>query len=117
MNDAPSILVKDELAASDRPSWLPDELIQLPRRILFQNEFVGVVLVGLRQGHELSFKRSSRLLVIIAFGRVQVIFARGFRTLQEGGQYRVERSEDCELRAVTEADLLLFVPTDLAANF
>lgn len=117
MNDVPSTALDDESAASDMSSWLPSELIQLPHRILFQNEFIGVVLVRLKQGHELLFKKTSRLLMTVTFGRAQVIFGRRLLTLREGGQHRVELSEDCELRAVTETDLLLFVPTDRAMSF
>lgn len=115
MNDTSSILLKKEWA--DKPSWMPSELVQLPHRILFQNEFIGVVLVGLKQGHELLFNKTSQLLVTVTYGRVQVILGRRSLTLREGGQHRVETSEGCELRAMLETDLLLFVPTERAASF
>lgn len=117
MKEATSIFSRDEAAVLDKPSWMPNELIRLPHRILFEIEFIGVVLVRLRQGHELLFKRSSRLLVTVAFGRAQVIFERGFRTLLQCNQHRVETGENCELRAMAETDLLLFIPTVKAVNF
>jgi len=117
MNDGPSILLRDKLAAWGKPSCMPQELVPLPHRVLFQNEFIGVVLVGLKQGHELLFNKTSRLLVTVAYGRAQIIFGRRFLTLREGGQHRVEMSEGCELRALLETDLLLFVPTERAASF
>lgn len=117
MNETASILSRDDVAVLDKPSWLPDELMRLPYRVLFENEFIGVVLVRLRQGHELLFKRGSRLLVTVAFGWTQVVAERGFRTLFQCSQHRVEPVENCELRVVAETDLLLFIPTVKAMSF
>ncbi len=117
MNKAPVILLRTRLSAMNETSWLPNELVVLPHRILFQNEFVGVILVGLKQGHESFFKKTVRLLVTVTHGRARVAFGNQFRTLREGNQHRVEMSEGCELRALLETDLLLFIPTDRAATF
>jgi hypothetical protein len=111
MNDISLILVKNERAVSDKPSWMPNELIPLPHRILFQNEFVGLLLAGLKRGQELLLQPTSSLLLTVTHGQVQLIKRNRFFTLRESGQHRLETDEDWEIHAVSEADLLFFIPT------
>lgn len=117
MNNEPVMLLRRRWPMPDEATWVPDELVVLPHRVLFQNEFVGVILVGLTQGYELLFDKPSHLLVTVTHGQARVAFQGRRKTLREGSQHRVEMGAGCALRALLETDLLFFIPTDRAINF
>jgi hypothetical protein len=98
---------------SDTPSFV-DPLLSLlnglPCRTLFQNEFVSLVLVGLKSGQELLLCPAPVLLLTVGRGRVLLRGMDRLATLNEGGQRRLEQGDHWEISALSESDLLLFIP-------
>lgn len=86
-------------------------MVQLPFRLLFENEFVRIVLVGLsRETDRIRLQPHRPVLVTVTFGRA---LARGegvVRELAEGSQLRLEPGVLYRLRPVEAADLVFFEP-------
>jgi hypothetical protein len=117
MNISTPVISNDELSALDQMSGLPGELIHLPHRTLFQNEFVGLVLVGLKGGQKLLLQPIPTLLLTVTHGRVQLIRRNRFFTLREGGQHRLESGDYWGIHAAFDADVLFFIPTSRASAY
>lgn len=83
----------------------------LPKRLLFQNSCVQLVLVGVKTGQELAnFQSPVPLLLVVTFGQVTVD-ANGWRhRLGEGDQFRLEPRTAYEVQALEASDLLFYIP-------
>ncbi|HVU28044.1 MAG TPA: hypothetical protein VHG71_09960 [Verrucomicrobiae bacterium] len=90
-------------------------MTDLPHRTLFQNEFVSLVLVGLKHGQELLLQHTPFVLLTVTHGCVQLLGTGHLITLREGGQRRLESDNHWQIHALSEADLLFFIPTIKAA--
>lgn len=82
----------------------------LPCRTLFQKEFVSIILVGLKSVQELLPHPAPVLLLTVGRGRVLLRGLDRLATLNEGGQLRLEQGDHWEISALSESDLLLFIP-------
>lgn len=99
------------LLAETLPQSIIASLKALPKRLLFQNDCVQLVLVGLRRAQELeNFRNPSALLMVVTFGRVLVRNQECVHKLDEGGQIRIEPQYLYHIRALETADLLFFIP-------
>jgi hypothetical protein len=93
-------------------------VIQLPSRVLFENEFVRIVLVGLtRETDRIPFQPRAPALVTVTFGRALVRGEGVVRELVEGNQLRLEPGVLYRLRSVEAADLVFFETTRSSYNF
>ncbi len=82
-----------------------------PKRLLFRNDCVQLVLVGLNSGQELrEFVPGTPLLMVVTFGRVMVRTGNRTYKLLEGEQYQVLPTSNYEVRALEATDLLFFIP-------
>lgn len=90
---------------------LKEAVDELPSRLLFENEFVRIVLVGLsRETDRIQFQPCRPVLVMVTFGR---LLARGegvVRELAEGSQLRLKPCVQYRLCPVEAADLVFFEP-------
>lgn len=97
--------------AETLPQTIMTALGEAPKRLLFRNDCVQLVLVGLRAGQELKeFVPGTSLLMVVTFGRVVVRTGNRTHKLLEGEQYQVLPSGHYEVRALEAADLLFFIP-------
>ena len=80
-----------------------------PHRVLFENDYMCQILARLEAGEEISLRSSPLLLLTLREGRALFQGAHCARTLPEGEQLRLERSEPWEILALTDAILLFFV--------
>ena len=99
----------DESRVAQSKSICIDWLTALPHRVLFQNKFLRLVLADFKRGQILSFSPHSSLLVTIAHGHVQFVRGNTF-TLSEGAHQRLEAGDLWTMHALSEADLLFFIP-------
>ena len=105
MHPEPS-LVEDFLPPAVAAAFRP-----LRKRLLFQNEYVQMLLTGLRAGESVRhFRTEAPILLIVAYGGVEVLGREGWTELLEGEEFRIEPGYDYTLRAPEESDLLFFVP-------
>lgn len=99
------------LLAETLPQSIIASLKELPNRLLFQNDCVQLVLVGLRRAQELEhFHNPASLLMVVTFGRVLVRNQECVHKLDEGAQIRIEPQYLYHIRALETADLLFFIP-------
>lgn len=97
--------------AETLPQTIMTALGGTPKRLLFRNDCVQLVLVGLRAGQELKeFAPGTSLLMVVTFGRVAVRTENRIHKLLEGEQYQVLPSGHYEVRALEATDLLFFIP-------
>jgi hypothetical protein len=100
------------LLAETLPQTILTALGEAPKRLLFRNDCVQLVLVGLRAGQELKeFAPGTSLLMVVTYGRVLVRAGNRTHKLLEGEQYQVLPSGNYIVRALEAADLLFFIPS------
>jgi hypothetical protein len=85
-------------------------LTGLAGRTLFQNEFVALILLGLKSGQELLLNRSPLLLLTVAHGHVLLRGKDRLAALNEGEQRRLEQDDHWEISALSESELLFLIP-------
>ena len=84
-------------------------MVQLPSRLLFENEFIRIVLVGLSRGTDrIRLQPRRPVLVTVTFGRALVRGEGVVRELAEGNQLRLEPGILYRLRPVEVVDLVFF---------
>lgn len=106
MNHDDSLFLAETL-----PQTILTALGGTPKRLLFRNDCVQLVLVGLSAGQELKeFVPGTSLLMVVTYGRVMVRTGNRTHKLLEGEQYQVLPTGQYELRALEAADLLFFIP-------
>ncbi len=97
--------------AETLPQTIMTALVGTPKRLLFRNDCVQLVLVGLRAGQELKeFAPGTSLFMVVTFGRVAVRTENRIHKLLEGEQYQVLPSGHYDVRALEATDLLFFIP-------
>ncbi|HEY1174078.1 MAG TPA: hypothetical protein VGH19_22125 [Verrucomicrobiae bacterium] len=97
--------------AETLPQTIMTALGETPKRLIFRNDCVQLVLVGLRAGQELKeFSPGAPLLMVVTYGRVAVRTGNRTYKLLEGEQYQVLPSGSYEVRALDTTDLLFFIP-------
>ncbi|MEJ0091834.1 MAG: hypothetical protein WDM80_19055 [Limisphaerales bacterium] len=114
--------MKPDLAIPTEPEPARSELISVSParrrspfpRILFQNEFVSLVLVRLLPGQRLHFARPVLRLLTVNRGHVRMFGPDGSFVFQNSGRWRLERGEQWKICAQTEAFLSLFIARDTA---
>ena len=84
-----------------------------PKRLLFRNDCVQLVLVGLSAGQELKeFSPGTSLLMVVTYGRVMVRTGNRTHKLLEGEQYQVLPTGNYEVRSgLSEGDIILRNPS------
>ncbi len=107
MNHDDSLFLAETL-----PQTIMTALGGTPKRLLFRNDCVQLVLVGLNSGQELKeFVPGTPLLMVVTYGRVMVRTGNRTYKLLEGEQYQVLPTANYEVRALEATDLLFFIPT------
>jgi hypothetical protein len=97
--------------AETLPQTILTSLGEAPKRLLFRNDCVQLVLVGLRAGQELKqFVPGVSLLMVVTFGRVLMRVDNRAQKLMEGEQYQVLPESNYTVRALEATDLLFFIP-------
>ncbi len=97
--------------AETLPQTIMTALGTTPKRLLFCNDCVQLVLVGLSAGQELKeFAPGTSLLMVVTYGRVMVRTGNRTYKLLEGEQYQVLPTVNYEVRALEATDLLFFIP-------
>lgn len=97
--------------AETLPQTIITALGKAPKRLLFRNDCIQLVLVGLNAGQELKhFAPGTSLLMVVTYGRVAVRTGDRTHKLLEGEQYQVLPSGHYEVRALEATDLLFFIP-------
>lgn len=97
--------------AETLPQTILTSLGGTPKRLLFRNDCVQLVLVGLRAGQELQhFAPGTNLLMVVTYGRVAVRVDNRTTKLMEGEQYQVLPDANYSVRALEATDLLFFIP-------
>jgi quercetin dioxygenase-like cupin family protein len=97
--------------AETLPQTIMTALGTTPKRLLFRNDCVQLVLVGLSAGQELKeFAPGTSLLMVVTHGRVMVRTGNRTYKLLEGEQYQVLPTVNYEVRALEATDLLFFIP-------
>lgn len=105
------------LLAESLPHTILSALGELPKRLLFRNDCVQLVLVGLRAGQELNtFEPLCSLLMVVTFGRIMVRENGHNTKLLEGDQYRINSDGCYTVRALETTDLLFFIPAGPIQN-
>jgi hypothetical protein len=77
--------------------------------ILFQNEFVSLLLVQLKREQSLCFEEPALRLLTVVRGQLQVRGPDGSYILRDMARRRLERGKHWQLHAITDTQLLLFV--------
>ncbi|MCD6049558.1 MAG: hypothetical protein K0Q55_961 [Verrucomicrobia bacterium] len=106
MNNDDSLFLAETL-----PQTIMTALGGTPKRLLFRNNCVQLVLVGLSAGQELKeFAPGTSLLMVVTYGRVMVRAGARTHKLLEGEHYQVLPNGNYEVRALEATDLLFFIP-------
>lgn len=101
------------LLAETLPPRVLSSLRDLPKRLLFSNEHLQMLLAGLHSGQALEgFEAPGPLLVVVAFGEVELRFGPDRSTYREGEDFRLVPGRACDLVARGETDLLFFIPAE-----
>lgn len=102
---------QDSLLLDSVPVRLLASLRDLPKRLLFRNEHLQMLLAGLHAGQTLvAFEAPGPLLVVVAFGEVELCTGPDRRWHREGEDFRLDAGRPCDLVARGETDLLFFIP-------
>jgi hypothetical protein len=105
------------LLAESLPPRVLSSLRDLPKRLLFSNEHLQMLLAGLHPGQALEdFEAPTPLLVVVAFGEIQLRLGDSRRVHREGEDFRLEPGSFCDLVAHGETDLLFFIPTNRSGH-
>jgi len=97
------------------PQSLLRALGELPRRLLFTNANLSLLLVGLADGQTVRRLRPpSLVLLTVAFGRVTLVEDDWRFTLAEGQQWTLEPRATYDFEADGCVDLLLLLHADAA---
>lgn len=99
------------------PHNLVSALGELPRRLLFTNASLSLLLVGLSAGQVIRRLRTPvPVLLTVAFGRAAVVENDWRFDLTEGQQWTLEPQATYDLEANDCVDLLLLLPADAARS-
>jgi hypothetical protein len=116
MNTLPLLAARAKPVNFHPVSILPATLRAVTPRILFQNEFVSLVLIELKSGQRLHFAERALSLLTVLRGRVRMRGPHGSLVLHDFGHWRLERGAFWKIGALADASISLFIVKDPAAN-
>ena len=75
----------------DSPVCSAQFVERLPHRLLYAGEFISIQLVGLQSNRALiRYRPPDRILLLVAFGRIQLHTARYFSVMKEGDEVQLD---------------------------
>lgn len=109
MNPMPTVLEHPNQSARATCFDSSRDSREVSLQILFESEFVALVLVKLKRGQHLRFGEPALRLLTVVEGRVRMHGPHGSFVLEDFGRWRLERGESWKIRATTDACVSLFV--------
>lgn len=109
MNSIPMVAVTKRPPASIVDAIAASDSLAPATQILFESEFIALVLVKLACGQRLYFDNPALRLLTVVEGRLRMRGPDGSFVLQETGRWRLESGTCWKIRAMADATVSLLV--------